>query len=876
MRNRMKRGTKRRSKIEHFLMRLLRRVPLPVMAVVIGLAVGLLVWDYLDRTQRREVRELFKAELRLRLDQRSRESLIRFNQYMDNYAATTRLLANQSRLALYLEPLFWFEEDTVVPRLYEGFRPYWLPDLIGRNALTSPSHVMLVDTNGRIREIYSALNAVLPRELDGTIHDQFLDQSQVRSVLTRFDDKPYLVVADAADDASGYGMGFLLLVIPIDARFLDASQKGASDSGDLVAVIDADDQRILASSDPRTLLPGTQVEQWTGEYLVTSQSLAEYEGAEWNVVFATFMSHETVLAMHRRIRELEKRQRLISALVFIAAFTLVIYLVSARLNRVLKRISRFSERALGFQPTRKRPNRSGNQLLLLEDQVHQFIRLVLETRNRMRLQHETEIRETEALKTAILEASLDSIVTIDGSGNIIEFNPTAEQSFGHQRGEVLGHSFAGLFLPGDGAERFKSLLHECREQKKEPSRCFVRGELNAVRADGREVPVEASIVPILLESTFVYTVYLHDITSRKEAEHKIQSLAKFASESPSPVLRVNGRGVITYANAASRPLLVYWNCSPGQTLPLYWRRRVVHALEDGLDAEWEIDLGGQRYSLLFAPVSDLGYVNLYGRDVTAVRRAELEARQHQAELVHVCRLSTMGEVATGMAHELNQPLSAIVNFANGCSRRIQGGIGGNSELVDAMGQITGQAQRASEIIRRLRGMVGKQPAVRETVDMNRLVREVCTFVEFDAGSLSVDIELNLFEQVLLVRVDLVQIEQVLLNLVRNALDVLQDVPVGSRTIRINTRPVGENVWVEIRDSGPGIDSATMRHLFDAFFTTKKMGMGMGLPISKTIMNEHNGKIWSSSHSGAGASFFVLLPGAWTEEIPLQAQGILTS
>jgi len=193
--------------------------------------------------------------------------------------------------------------------------------------------------------------------------------------------------------------------------------------------------------------------------------------------------------------------------------------------------------------------------------------------------------------------------------------------------------------------------------------------------------------------------------------------------------------------------------------------------------------------------------------------------------------------------------------------------------VNAMGQITGQAQRASEIIRRLRGMVGKQPAIRETVDMNRLVQEVCTFVEFDAGSLGVDIELDLFDQVMPVRVDLVQIEQVLLNLVRNALDALQEVPEGGRIIRINTRPVSENVWVEIRDSGPGIDSGTMRHLFDAFFTTKETGMGMGLPISKTIMDEHKGKIWSSSHSGAGASFFVLLPGAWTDQIPLQAQGM---
>jgi two-component system sensor kinase FixL len=843
-----------------------------LLSILIGLAVGLAVWGFLDRLQGEAVRELFQEELQLRLDQRSRENLLRFDQYVENYAATTRLLANHRRLALYLEPLFWFNDEKVEPRRYEGFRPYWLPDLIGRNALAAPSHVLLVDNKGGIREVYRTGREELPREIGATIGDQFLDESKVLTVMARFDEKLHLIVSDAADDASGYGMGYLVLVIPVDERILSASLQRGDRTDELVALMDADDQRILASSDPTTLLPGTQVDQWTEDYLVTSQSFVEYEGEDWNLMFATFMTHDTVAAMSSRVRRLEERQRLISALVFIAVFTLVIYLVSARLNRVLRRISRFSERALGFKPLPGGRWASGNQLLLLEDQVHQFIRLVLEARAEMRRRHETEIRETEALKEAILEASLDPIITIDGAGNIIEFNPTAEQAFGHRREQMLGSSFTGSLLRQDQAQGFRDLLRRCRERQRESDPAYVRGELEALGADGDPVPVEVSIVPLLLNSNYVYTVYLHDITSRKEAERKIQSLAKFASESPSPVMRVNDQGVLLYANAASRPLLDYWGCRRGQTLPLFWCRRVAQVMEQGRDAEWEIDCKDQVFSLLFAPVGETGYVNLYGRDVTEVRRAEQESRQHQAELVHVCRLSTMGEVATGMAHELNQPLSAIANFANGCSRRLRSGIGGTDELIGAMGQITAQAQRASEIIRRLRGMVGKQAPVREVVDMNRLVREVCTFVEFDAGRDAVDIETDLFDGELTVRVDLVLIEQVLLNLVRNALDALQEVPVSRRRILLRSRRHGDQVVVEVRDSGPGIDADTMRHLFDAFFTTKQTGMGMGLPISKTIMDEHNGKIWSSSEPGQGSSFFMLLPGAEAEEQPLKAMG----
>jgi len=857
-----------RYKVKSILRRLLRRVPMPVLSVLIGLFVGLLVWDFLDRTQRGAMRDLFREELQLRLDQRSRENLIRFDQYLENYAATTRLLANHRRLALYLGPLFWSEEDVVEPRHYQGFRPYWLPDLIGRNALTAPSHVLLVDNAGEIREIYSTTDRPLPGELASGEIEQFLDQSRVRTVLNRFDGQLYLLVTDAAADAGGHAMGHLVLVVPIDGHFLAASQQGVSHGDELVAVIDADDQRILASSDPKVLPADTPVEPWTHDYLVTSQSFSEYEGAAWNVVFATFLSRAAVDAMSKQVRLLEKRQRLISALVFIAVFTLLIYLVSARLNRVLKRISRFSERALGFQPALDRDQRSGNQLLLLEDQVHQFIHLVLEARAQMRRRHESEIRETEALREAILEASLDAIITIDGDGHIIEFNPTAEQAFGHRRDQVLGRDFTALFLRGKGEEQFGMLLEECRKQQREAAHGFVRGELEALHADGTPVPVEISIVPIRLEQALVYTVYLHDISSRREAERQIRSLAKFASESPSPLLRVEEQGVIRYANGASAPLLEYWGCRLGQTLPPLWSGRVARVLERERDAEWEIDLGGQVFSLLFAPVAELGYVNLYGRDVTAVRRAEQESRQHQAELVHVCRLSTLGEVATGMAHELNQPLSAIVNFANGCSRRIQQGVGEPEQLLDALGQVTGQAQRASEIIRRLRGMVGKQMPVRELVDVNHLVQEVCTFVEFDSGRQGVEIEQHPAAQTLPVRVDLVQIEQVLLNLVRNALDALLEVPPEGRRLQIHTRMLGPEVQVEIRDNGPGMDATTQQHLFDAFFTTKESGMGMGLPISKTIVEEHGGKIWSSSRLGEGTSFFVHLPGVWqSEEIP---------
>ena len=157
-------------------------------------------------------------------------------------------------------------------------------------------------------------------------------------------------------------------------------------------------------------------------------------------------------------------------------------------------------------------------------------------------------------------------------------------------------------------------------------------------------------------------------------------------------------------------------------------------------------------------------------------------------------------------------------------------------------------------------MVGKQPPVCEVLDMNQAVREVYSFIEFDAGRRGVVVELDLWKEPLPVRADLVQIEQVLLNLLRNALDVLLQMPAERRRIQIRICPLEGQVQVEVRDWGPGIDASTLQHLFEPFFTTKETGMGMGLPISKTIVEAHGGKIWGESRSGEGASFFLLLPG----------------
>ncbi|OOZ36636.1 hypothetical protein BOW51_06265 [Solemya velesiana gill symbiont] len=831
---------------------------MPLLSIIVGLACGLVVWVVLELVQPRAIRDVFFQELESRLDQQARETLIRFDNYVDAHTSTARLLANHRQLSDYLEPVYWFANDESPAIVYYQIPPWLPPASLWKNL--RPSHMLLLDTQARVREIYSVGQGLLPRELLDDM-ELFVSGGQDEVLITTLNGQPYLLVTEIAEDATGTRMGTLMLVVPIDEQFLRASQQGVSGSNVVIGLVDADEQRFLVSSEEHVVSGGEGIDQVRADFLVTAQSFFAYEGTTLNIQFATLVPRSSVEAIQKRVADLERRQRLVAAITFISVFTLVFYLLSGQLNNILRRIPRFARRALGAdQPVLEK----GNQLFVLEDWIRQFIQSVREARDEMRQQHESEMQDSEALTDAIMEAALDSIITIDESGMIIEFNTTAEKTFGYKREEVIGQDFTAFMLNAESRPRFIELLHlvEARSQMNEED---IRQEMTAMRMDGTVFPAELAIKPLQLQERTVLTVYLHDITNRKRAEQEIQSLAKFPSESPSPVLRVNRPGVILYANNPSKHLLDYWGCGRGQTLPLYWRKRVDEVMASGRNWEAEVVYDGYIYSLLFSPVAELGYVNIYGRDISQVRKAESQAREHQQELVHVCRLSTMGEMATGLAHELNQPLSAIANFANGSSRRLRNDPQAIEDILYALGQINNQADRAGEIIKRLRNQVGKQPPVRTVADINGVVREVCSFVEFEARKAEVVIEQEMSLEKLLTRIDVVQIEQVILNLIRNALDALLEVPSKQRNLSVSTSLNGAGgIVVEVLDSGPGISPGVVDKLFDPFFTTKESGMGMGLVISQTIVEDHNGRIDVGSREGGGTRFAVTLP-AYDEE-----------
>ena len=247
-------------------------------------------------------------------------------------------------------------------------------------------------------------------------------------------------------------------------------------------------------------------------------------------------------------------------------------------------------------------------------------------------------------------------------------------------------------------------------------------------------------------------------------------------------------------------------------------------------------------------------------DITEHKRAQELARQQQEKLQITSRLITMGEMATTLAHELNQPLAAISNYNMGCVRRLRSGKFEPQELLTAMEKGSAQAERAGKIIQRVREFVRKREPQLTPCDMNAIVRDVAGMFDIDAETSGVKVLLRLKPELPPVLADKVMIEQVILNLVRNAMEAMQDVPAAGRLLTIRSGLAGPHtIEIAVTDRGRGIPPEMIDNLFTPFFTTKRDGMGMGLHICRSIVEFHDGRLWGDLNSDVGSTFHFTLP-----------------
>ncbi len=485
---------------------------------------------------------------------------------------------------------------------------------------------------------------------------------------------------------------------------------------------------------------------------------------------------------------------------------------------------------------------------------------------------------------ALLDAAVDAIVVIDHRGTVEDFNLAAERMFGYQAAEVIGHN-VNVLMP----EPYRSQHdgHLARYVRTGQARIIGVGrEVVARRKDGTVFPCELAVgrVPDVDPARFVG--FLRDLTQHKAAEEQLKRseaelrLAQALANLGNYVIHMHGDGQDYYSTQLYRILDVPADqpAIPRDEYFDQWvhpsdRARVVeafHRLDAGgtaLDIEYKVALHDGRvrhvHHIAQAVRDEQGRVLKHVgaiHDITDRRHAEDEARQLQERLTHFSRLSTMGEMAAGLAHEINQPLSAIATYSQACQRILRQPEPDVADVSAALEQINAQALRAGEVIRRLRNFVKNREVKREPVDCGRLLEDLRTLAETDARLHNVNLHIEAEEDLPAVHADPIQLQQVVLNLVRNAIDAVADCPEGRREVRLRASraPEGE-IEITVADRGSGLAPQAAEHLFNPFFTTKASGTGLGLAISRSIVRAHGGRLWHTPNHEFGAKFHFTLP-----------------
>jgi two-component system sensor kinase FixL len=491
---------------------------------------------------------------------------------------------------------------------------------------------------------------------------------------------------------------------------------------------------------------------------------------------------------------------------------------------------------------------------------------------------------------ALLEATFDAAVIMDDRARILAFNSSAEAMFGYRAADALGRNVSMLMTSLD-RERHDD--HLKRYLATGEAHVLGKGRDVQVRhRDGSEFSVFLSVGRIPNTAPPQFVGFLHDTSLRRKAlatlekERQVNRLyldlaqvMLVATDRAGIVQLVNQRAIRVLRKADASIVGSSWidTCVAPEDRAAArnaFRALLMNGGDEPQISEYRVrpSEGEDRFitwrgvALHDADNAATG-IMLSGEDITDQRRAESEAHKALERMNSVSRLATMGEMAAGISHELNQPLAAIANYAQACVRLLRVPAADIPEVSGALEQIAGQALRAGEIIRRIRSLVRNEDVRRESQDINELIREVHGLLASDARVHDGRLALDLSSPLPKVTVDGVQIQQVLMNLVHNAFEAQGAEHDGAPfEVRIATRPTDAgDVEVSVSDLGPGLAGEVEQKIFEPFFTTKATGTGLGLAISRSIIKAHDARLSYRANQPRGACFYFVLPAY--QEIP---------
>jgi two-component system, LuxR family, sensor kinase FixL len=476
-----------------------------------------------------------------------------------------------------------------------------------------------------------------------------------------------------------------------------------------------------------------------------------------------------------------------------------------------------------------------------------------------------------------------AITFIHCDEKLVYVNPAATQIMGYSREELLGRHFWELIDP-PFREEARARAHARLRGEVVPEVTEVR--LRTKSGEPRWLHLTAAVIDYEHRRGVLGTAF--DITEQKRATKELRQnqkrLRALLEHSSDLVTLTDDKGEILYVSPNIGRMLGYDGSEvvginaldlvhphdveatfkgyaallghPGRSVTLLYRCRHKNG-----SYRWMESVGTNVSNDLEGST-----VLINKRDVTDRLRAEDDARQRRAELAHVLRVAAVSEMASALAHEINQPLSAIVNYARGCLRSLERSRAPN-ELEGALEEIAGQAMRAEQIVSGLKRFVRKEPPRRAPIDLNRLVENVVRLLQSEIHDRGLDLRRDLADDLPALFGDAVLIEQVIFNVLRNGIEAVVRGG-GPGWLSVRTAMHNESrLEVAIADSGPGLPSSHEAALFEPFFTTKGNGLGMGLTISRTIAEAHGGYLTAERGAVGGSLFRLVLPVTGEEEHP---------
>jgi PAS domain S-box-containing protein len=497
-----------------------------------------------------------------------------------------------------------------------------------------------------------------------------------------------------------------------------------------------------------------------------------------------------------------------------------------------------------------------------------------------RKQEESARRYTEERHRLVLETANDAVISIDESSVILFANPATTRIFGYDPTELIGKPLTVLmpeFLRKLHENGFRRYLATGQRHLN-----WQGTELTALRKNGQEFPVEVSFGELTRDGHKVFAGFIRDISERKQAEDKLRAsertLRQLTETIPQMLWSAEADGAIDYCN---QRVLDYTGLPAEQVHGAGWMKTVHQDDIAKMAQAWTVAVStGEPFQYEFRclraadhtyrwcissalPLRDQNcrIIKWFGTviDLHDWKEAQQALQITQVELARVSRLTTMGELAASIAHEVNQPLTAVTNNSNACLRLLANRNLEPEVLRRALQEIVADGTRASAVIARIRAFIKKTPAEKNELPINEVIEEVLALAGREIYENRILLERQLTTALPLVLADRVQLQQVLLNLIMNGIEAMTAVTNRPRLLGVQSRiDESGDVLVAVRDSGTGLGLQTDR-VFTPFFTTKANGMGMGLSISRSLVENHGGRLWATPNSPHGAVFSFTLP-----------------